>query len=72
MEVSKEQSKLPPESIAFIAPKNNSIKALERLEAPTNMMELEANFVRNAARALGIPTSEKENRQSSWIEGPEM
>ena len=67
LEVSKEQSNLPPESIAFIAPKNNSIKPLERLEAPPDMLELEANFVRNACRALGIPTSIHEgSRQACY------
>jgi len=67
LEVSKEQSNLPPESIAFIATKNNSIKPLERLEAPPDMLELEANFVRNACRALGIPTSIHEgSRQACY------
>ena len=55
VEQGKAQSNLPPETSVFIAPKNNSAKPLEKVEAPPDLAEREAQFARSVALALGIP-----------------
>ena len=50
------QNQFPTDSIAFVAPKNNTVKVLEKLEVPIEMMQMEEAFTRHVGMAFGLPS----------------
>lgn len=80
VEITKERISMPQESTVFVAPKNNTTKALDKSEVPAELMKREMCFARSVALALGIPGSfagqgsqaATSGASSGWIESPEM
>ena len=82
VEIAKERISMPQESTVFIAPKNNTAKALDKSEVPAELMKREMCFARSVALALGVPGSfAGQGSQtgtggsgggSSWVESPEI
>jgi len=53
----RQHSRLPNESITFVAPKNSTVKPLDKLEFPAEMNQtMEDRFAANVAQALGFPS----------------
>jgi hypothetical protein len=56
VEVSKQTNQLPHNARAFVVPKNNIIKPLDKPTPPPDVQEREAAFARSVAMVLGLPS----------------
>lgn len=80
VDIAKERISMPQESTVFVAPKNNTTKALDKSEVPAELMKREMCFARSVALALGIPGSfaaqgsqtGSSSSSAGWVESPEM
>ena len=54
---SKQTNQLSKNSRVFVPPKNNIVKPLEKVLAPTDLFDRESAFARSVAVVLGLPGS---------------
>jgi hypothetical protein len=72
-------NQLPPNARAFVLPKNNTVKPLDKPVPPPDLFERELAFTRSVATVLGLPatgglqgTAPGGHRGHGWTESPEM